>query len=353
MKNITKWTGLFAMLLLALSACKKDENKIYFEGGTAPVLSASSSTITLSDATANETAVTFNWTNPEYNFTTGTSSQDVSYTLEMDIAGTNFSSSVKKTYTIAKDLSKSFTVSELNTVLATTMELPAGKASDIEVRILSAIGKAATTQLSSNSITFTVTPYEPPVLVTYIYVPGNYQGWSPGTAPMLASLDTKAYEGYVSFATDANEFKITTNPDWDHTNYGDGGVGKLSTAGDNIKVVTDAGFYRFNVQLDKLTYTYTLTDWGIVGAATPGGWDNSTPLTYNATTKMLEATVALTADEYKFRANNAWDINLGSNGTTNGLAYGGGNFKLTEGGNYLVQLNLSNPPTYSFKLTKL
>lgn len=65
--------SIFFSLLLALlfGACKKDENKVTFEGGTAPVLTASSNTINLAFANADNQAVKLSWTNPEYRFNTG------------------------------------------------------------------------------------------------------------------------------------------------------------------------------------------------------------------------------------------------------------------------------------------
>lgn len=184
-----------------------------------------------------------------------------------------------------------------------------------------------------------------------MYVPGGYQGWSPETAPTLYSknFDFK-YEGYVDF-NEPTEFKFTSAPNWDGTNYGDGGDGTLSTSGDNLSI-TDAGYYKVNVDLSGSPYTYELTktDWGLIGSATNGGWDNSTPMTYDSSTKKWTATTTLIAEEFKFRANNGWDINLG--GDMNNLSYGGDNIKITEEGTYLVTLDLSDPTAYKASIVK-
>src|SRR4030095_10027010 len=102
MKNIFK-ALFYCGLLLAIESCKKAENKIYFEGGTAPVLSASKTVVSLEPGSESTTAIVFNWTNPDYRFTTGLSSQDVSFTIEMDTAGGGFNSKIKYTTVIAKD----------------------------------------------------------------------------------------------------------------------------------------------------------------------------------------------------------------------------------------------------------
>lgn len=357
MKQLLNGVMLMMLFAIAATSCKKDENKIYFEGGTAPVLSASTDQPeVLLLENANKEAVKLTWTNPSYNFTTGTSSQNVTYVLELDTAGANFASGVKKSYSITSDLSRSFTVSELNVILVSAMGLSVDEPHTIEARVTSSINSAGVTALVSNVISLVFTPYDQPVSISYMYVPGNYQGWSPPTAPSLGSFDTKNYEGYVPFTEANGEYKLTSDPDWDHTNYGDGGsAGTLSATGGNLKLAGDAGYYLYKVNLQQLTYTTTKTTWAIIGAATAGGWDNETALTYNATDKTWEiASIALAADEFKFRANNAWDINYGAD--SNGGSYlveNGSNLRVPEAGNYKVVLDLSHPLQYTYTLIKL
>ena len=104
-----------------------------------------------------------------------------------------------------------------------------------------------------------------------------------------------------------------------------------------------------------LKYSTDLTNWGIVGYATTGsnaGWDNSIPLTYNATTKKWEGSVTLSAGEFKFRANNAWTINLGGDGpdADGSMNFGGPNLSVATAGTYNVVLDLSNPRQYTYSL---
>ena len=171
----------------------------------------------------------------------------------------------------------------------------------------------------------------------FLYVPGGHQGWKPETAPYLYSTDMTHYDGYIYMDAD-NTFKLTSQKDWDGTNYGyasdtelstDGGAGNLS--------VTETGFYRIEANLSTLTYKFSKTEWGIIGDATQGGWDNSTPMTLNAETGEWSITTELAAGNYKFRANNKWDINLG--GDLNHLTYGGDNIT-TEAGTYVITLKL-------------
>ena len=162
------------------------------------------------------------------------------------------------------------------------------------------------------------------------------------------------YDGYVNFTAAGQAFKFTAQPSWDGTNYGNGGDGTLSTdANAGNMSVTEAGYYRLtaNLATTPMTYTVTKTVWGIIGDATPGSWDASTDMTYNATTGEWTVTAELTGGKaMKFRANNAWDINLGGNASN--LTYGGDNMSIAESGTYLITLNLSDPKAYKCTIVK-
>ena len=90
MKNILKLLLGTFLAAVFLFSCKKDENKLYFEGGTAPALTANKNAIEISYIDKDNDAISFSWTNPNYKLATGVSSQDVNYILEIDTAGANF-----------------------------------------------------------------------------------------------------------------------------------------------------------------------------------------------------------------------------------------------------------------------
>ncbi|MCE5179517.1 MAG: DUF5115 domain-containing protein [Porphyromonadaceae bacterium] len=187
-----------------------------------------------------------------------------------------------------------------------------------------------------------------------LYVPGGHQGWNPATAPTLYSrnFDFK-YDGFVYFPDANTEFKFTSEPSWSGTNYGDGGGGTLSTDGGagNLKT-SEAGMYRLDVNLSgSPVYTMVKTEWGLIGDATAGGWNDSTPMTYNPVTKLWSVTTTLLADKkFKFRANNGWDINLG--GELNNLSYGGGDIPVPAPGTYLITLDLSDATQFKATMVK-
>ena len=158
MKQLIKLFSFSLLLAATFSACTKDENQIFYEGGTAPVLTASSTAplvLDINNKTAN--AIGFSWTNPNYQLTTGISSQDVSYTLQIDTANANFKGSKIQEIAISKNLSTSLTVKDLNTSLL-TLGLTEAIVGSVEIRIKSSLANNSAA-LYSNVIKLNVTPY--------------------------------------------------------------------------------------------------------------------------------------------------------------------------------------------------
>jgi hypothetical protein len=238
--------ALSSVLLLMLSSCKKDENKVYASIGDAGTLSASTTSPALSLATAANTAVTFSFPATAVN---GNQSA-VTYTLQIDKNGNNFA---RPTEIAATAGTTSVSVDALNTALH-NLGLKDSVQTQVEVRTKSAI--AANVAASySNVLTLTVTPYSKK---TYLYVPGGYQGWNPATAPKLESpTDNKLYDGTVTVKAETTDFgfKINVAPDWNHDNYG-GANGILDASGANINF-PGPGTYKIHVDMGTMSYTIT------------------------------------------------------------------------------------------------
>lgn len=199
-----------------------------------------------------------------------------------------------------------------------------------------------------------VAPNEGNTTYPVLYVPGGYQGWDPeNTTTVLASVGAdNNFEGYLYFIEDNTEFKFTVGPNWNE-NYGDdGGDLTLEPGGANIKAAT-AGFYRITVDLNALTYTLQKTDWGLIGSATPGGWDSDQDMMYNPDTRTWSIQLDLTPGEVKFRANDDWSLNYGDDGGDAILEQGANsNIVISNAGNYRITLYLDKPDhTYGIELT--
>ncbi|GAC1384422.1 MAG: hypothetical protein NVSMB45_12410 [Ginsengibacter sp.] len=274
MKNLIKLT--LALLLPAVMwSCKKDENKDYLVGGTAPVLTSNvSGTIPLSDARKNDVAVTFNWTNPNYQFTTGTSSQDVSYLLEIDTTGSNFTSPKRQSVSISKELSITFTQGQLNDYLLNQLQLSTTSSHNLEFRITSTLGKNQAI-LYSNVLKYSVQPYAIPPKVEmpaggHLYLVGSATagGWNnpvPVPTQEFTKINPTLYEITVPLSGGNEYLLLPLNGDWGHK-YAvpDKNVPGLSAGGDFKKDANDnfpgpavSGIYKIQVDFQRGKFTVT------------------------------------------------------------------------------------------------
>jgi hypothetical protein len=176
--------------------------------------------------------------------------------------------------------------------------------------------------------------------VEYLYTPGNSNGWSHDSSQKLFTSNYADYQGYAHLNGD---FKFTNAADWNHVNYGSAGEGLLSTdpTAGNISSPADA-LYWCQVNTAALTYSITqITSYGVIGGF--NSWGAQENLTPSADYLTWTGTVTIGAgDEWKFRANDNWDINLG--GSLDNLTPGGDNIKTTEAGTYKITLDLSSLP---------
>lgn len=139
-----------------------------------------------------------------------------------------------------------------------------------------------------------------------LYMAGDANGWD--HSDVLNSDDGVHFTGYMYL--NQNGFKFSTQPNWDGTSYG----ADFDTAPDagNIVITEDAGFYQVDVDLSAKTYTLTPFTIGIIGNATPKGWDGDTDMTYNPEERCWELkNVELTDGEMKFRHTNDWSLSWG------------------------------------------
>ncbi|MDE5827486.1 MAG: hypothetical protein K2H57_07940, partial [Duncaniella sp.] len=189
--------------------------------------------------------------------------------------------------------------------------------------------------------------YSVELTIPNLWTPGPSNGWNQDASQLLYTDNYKFYQGYVHVD---GEFKFTSAPDWNHTNYGFAEAGKLSTdpGAGNLKVNQDDvtfgnGLYWCTADITALTYTATaINTIGIIGDATEGGWDKETVMTPSA--DFLTWTVRTTLKEgtFKFRANDGWDINLGN--TLDDLRPNGDNINAPETGEVTITLNLNTLP---------
>jgi hypothetical protein len=461
MRNSVKYILLFSLLTIVAAACSKMTNQ-YFGNGSAPKLSASSSTVAPATADSLNAALTLTWTNPHY----ATDSAAELYTIQIDSSGRNFSQAAS--IRISGALSDSLTGIQLNQI-ALGFGFSFNVAYKMDIRLISSYANN-NQQLTSNIITINYTPYKVPPKVAppaaaglfivgsatadqwnnpvpvltqqftevdsvnyagnfyliangaydflpvngswdnkynvasssvqglssggafqastgpgndipgpsasgiykiavnfqtglftvtpiqlygVLYVPGDYQGWTPSSASTLASVKADGnYEGYVNITTTGG-FKFTDAPDWNHTIYGDtagnGKSGVLNSGGGNNLNVTAAGYYFLQTNTTALTWSAASMTWGLIGDF--NGWSTDVPMTYSASSQLWTGTIAPgAAGGFKIRANGNWTLSYGTGGPAGSLtSNNGGNIPIMAG-SHIITMDLHIPGYYTYSI---
>ncbi|MDP9961539.1 SusE domain-containing protein [Chryseobacterium lathyri] len=369
MKNLFKILSLSVLGILLVS-CEKDEDKAVISETSAGKISSDKNTIVLSELTANEAVISFSWTKPSFNIAVVPSQQ-----IEFGIKGDNFKKSA--TVDFSNDvMAGSVTHAAMNAAMFNIGAIP-DVVNDIEARLKTSVGSAA---FYSNVIALKVTPYTPNPDLVYpkINVPGSYAAaagyadWTPGNSPNLFSPGKNSeYRGFIYVTAANSEYKFTINEDWAGDKGDDGTfTGKLVEAGEvNVKAAT-AGTYYLKVDWAANTYSSVLANFGIIGDATPAGWGSDTDFVYNPATKtyVINSIMLNSTGMFKFRGNDDWTLKFqpskydqtlvsgkavqtyfnAENTVTNDPGY-----KVSEAGNYKIELDLHNSAYYKLTVTKL
>ena len=100
---------------------------------------------------------------------------------------------------------------------------------------------------------------------------------------------------------------------------------------------------QFSVDIDDLNNSLgPQSDWGLVGNATPNGWNGPDLEMYETGSNQFAVYADLTAGEMKFRYNEDWGVNYGDNGADGTLEGGGANIAISSSGTYYVTMDLNN-----------
>ncbi|MCH4823678.1 SusE domain-containing protein [Gramella lutea] len=372
---------LFALIgLISLNSCTEDD-PFTFEAKPDPEGLAFTSTVAdnynLTASNAENLAERFVWNPVDFDVQTpityelqGSTTQDF---MNFDVIGTSSESNIG--VTIAQMMSLASDAGLDND--PTTEDMPNTGTIYFRVRAYIGTDGGNAVQEVSDIISVNVTlpeEEEENTDLPKIYVTGSFGAasgygadWNPEAGvPLAASaVGETDYEGFIYMNVDAPEYKfLPQNDGWDG-DYGDAGeengayTGVLLQDGEVNAGTPDGtgGYFWVKADTEALTYSLTETNWGVIGNATPTGWDSDTDMTYDAENKIWTLTLDLTAQEapdngIKFRANDGWDINIGDSGADGTMEFGGDNIGVPEDGNYTITLDLSNPRMYTYTLTK-
>lgn len=347
MKNISKL--FLALFTLVIASCSVEDvqDRPVIEATDAPVLTAplTGTSYVVTPTNAENLFDRFAWKAANFG-------GDVVVTYKVEIAKLD-DKDFKKPQLVQSSTSNNVAVTgtSLNKA-ALDLGLPAFVGSSVWARVLAVVG---TQSIASTPIEIVITPFK---VAPLLGVVGNHQGWNPAglTAPYQLKPSAKGNSDFAGYVYLDGEFKfLEANDnlvfDWANVAYGDGGAGVLDSKGGNLNAT--AGYYYIKADTQKLTYSTTKTDWGIIGSATPQGWNASTPMTFDKANNVWTITVALVGgQEIKFRANDAWTLNYGDDGANGVLEEGGANIAVATSGTYKVTLDLSKSRAYTYTIVK-
>ena len=277
---------LFAVLLFAFS-CKKQETVAYYTGSTAIAVSgkanSGSTAINLSAVDSTKTGLSLIWNNPNYKFNYGVSTLDVSYIIEIDTVGGNFTNPNRAQISVSKDTSVVLSESIVNAQLTSVMGLDTSFSHKLQLRVVAGQKTSGdnVNNVVSNVLSFTAKPFYPPPVVTppasgTLYLVGGVGimgggGWS-NTNPFQAGyqftqVSNTVYTITVTLTggdntTDHNQFLfIPVAGDWSHKYACNSTSAQLTTGGSfgydlgSNFPGPDAGTYKITVNFQTGTYT--------------------------------------------------------------------------------------------------
>lgn len=345
-----KFFAVIGALCLVIASCVDEKlGPVLPESSefVAPSLknAASSGAVALSPENAANVYEMFEWERAQYGVRLSTR-----YVIEVD-DDEDFSSP----QILAETFSDAVTVSveEFNDAML-ALGLPGFQESTVNIRVKSMIhGYEGVEPLYSQVIQRTVTTYQTSACGNFctmgIIGDATAGGWNVDTDMRLA--DPEGVDKYTwtatLFLTGGKKVKFRASDDWaDNWGGSNFASGTGTKNGPDIAVPAD-GYYKATFNDNSGAYTFTalstpvFTTIGIIGSATAGGWNSDTDLVKDpANPHVWTGTLTLTTGEAKFRAENDWANNWGSNTAPSGFGIGNGpNIPVEVGGTYFVRFN--------------
>ncbi|MCL3779881.1 SusF/SusE family outer membrane protein [Prolixibacteraceae bacterium JC049] len=337
----------FIGLLGLLSACEKDGDQVFMlETPVAPsIVTMPNLTLERNNGT---NVLEFVCTPVKPGF-----AASANYFLEAAVSETNFA----KTIAIQSNTtgtSFKIAVSELNQILL--KELPADQASNVDFRVRSVlVVDAGTTAPGTGAKPFEYTSDVQTASVTVYGLPRLDLIDSGMTQKIESALGNGEYTGFVKF--DVTKPFTLLDPDT-QTSYGGAG-GTLAANGSGIVPEAD-GWHILTANISALTYKTEAYMIGLVGSATPNGWDApDSKMDYHAASGTWRITIDLVVGHMKFRRNDSWAWNMGfvegeTPGMSGNLQQGGvGNdIPINEAGNYTVIFTILSDTSGTYEIIK-
>ena len=215
-----------------------------------------------------------------------------------------------------------------------------------------------TLQFQSAPVTISITTHESGIKFFYLVGEAVAAGWNPdnNNQPLFNDAENPATAYFTGYFNPGG-FKVIEEigmwaPQWG-TNDGSTLVLNDGSGSDpNPYNTPSAGYYTFTFMTDGSGGTFTITPYdtstattystiGIIGDATADGWDSDQDMMQSSFDphQWYIMDVTLIDGEMKFRAENGWDINWGSNTALYGQGTLGGDNIPVDAGTYDIWFN--------------
>ena len=339
----------FIGLTALFTACEKDGEKITFQSDPIPPVLTTIPDMTLQRSNGNS-VLEFVGTPVDPGF-----QASAAYYIDACAAGTAFADFVT-VWSGSQCKSMKITVSDLNGALIKKFPTDASTALDLRLRAVLVVD-AGTGAPGTGTQPFSYNSEAKSVTAALYGLPRLNLVGSGMTQKIESALGDGNYMGYVKLDP-ANPFTLN-NPD-DGKNYG-GSADVLSVNGPAF-VPEVTGWHKLTVDVNGLKYKLVPFRVGLIGSATPNGWDApDQKMEYNAQGGFWHITLNLVVGHVKFRTNDDWNsgINLGIGDATHpeytlSNLWNNGSSKdipIESAGNYTVKLIIGSS-TYSATITK-
>ena len=312
---------------MGLFSCKKDETRVVMS--TSPVAPTLTTVPNLTLSRANGAdMVKFAGTPVDPGFTAS-----ATYFLEASLHGAGFADSVV-IWSGTQDTAINMATSDLNAQLLKKFPADSTVSADFRIRAL-LIVDAGTGAPGTSSNPFV---YKSAIKTSDIR-PYGFPRLDLIGSGIVQKIESPLANGiYSGFVKLDNTMPFTLKDHESGTVYGKASGTALQVDGPALSV-TASGWYKLTATPDELTYSLQPFMIGLVGSATPNGWNApDQKMDYNASTGTWDITITLVDGDFKFRLNDDWGWNLG--GTTDNLTHNGANCSITAG-NYSISLTIT------------
>lgn len=351
---------IFSLLILAvigLNSCQTDDDVVFIaqEPDGFAITNNILPEYILTASTGNNLGERFTWSSADFGVQT-----NISYDLQRSILGDFTDAKLVGTTTgneIAMTIGQMLAVAT-EAGLDADPNTPEPNTGAFSVRIRAYVGDASsTTEVFTEAKTISVVLQEAQtggsgVTVSTWGIVGDAtpNSWDGPDVPFYTTSDSNIIVAYATL-TDG-EIKFRENNTWGN-DFGDLNLdGILDKDPDNNIAVT-AGTYKVTIDWNDNSYKLEKFYWGLVGDATPNGWDGpDTKLQYDFNSDSFKAVIKLTAGELKFRTNDTWGDDYGDIDLDGILDKDPDNNIVVTAGYYLITANF-NTLEYSIEPTEI